>query len=595
MDDISFTVGRGEIFGLLGPNGAGKTTTILMMLGLTEVTAGSVSVLGHDPAREPLQVKRLVGYLPDTVGFYDHMTALDNLRYTAALIGIEPGVRDKRIVAALDRVGLGDVGIKRVGAFSRGMRQRLGLAEILMKDVSIAILDEPTSGLDPHATAELLETIRSLKHDGVAVLLSSHLLERVQSVCDRVALFNAGRIALLGTVPELARQVLGGGYNLEVEADGEGLALRFSEIPGVKAVDQAGPSRYRLLADRDVRAPAAAVVVNAGGSLRRLSLEEPSLDAIYNGYFQNQQKCRERPMLEPCGVKARPGAGLSVVFFRELFDHLTSVRMLVLEFLVVLLGGAVVYFAAEQIRNTTAEDPFLFLRLFAPPGQSLLSFVLVLSILVPILAIGLGFDAINGEYNRRTMSRILAQPIYRDALLFGKFLAGLATISISLVTLWLLVDRLWPVAARRAAERRGDRPAVHLPAGDHRLCRDMAGAGRHLLGVLPLDRDRGAGGARPLAVPGAAVAGAGADAGRGDLALRPPLRPARSADARHADVAAGPVAHLARHALRRGRGGDAQSRCAVDDHACWRSSRAASARRCRSTRASCRPGRRSSA
>jgi ABC-2 type transport system permease protein len=113
--------------------------------------------------------------------------------------------------------------------------------------------------------------------------------------------------------------------------------------------------------------------------------------------------------------------------------------MLVLEFLVLLLGAAVVYFAAEQIRNTTAEDPFLFLRLFAPPGQSLLSFVLVLSILVPVLAIGLGFDSVSGEYSRRTMSRILAQPIYRDALLFGKFLAGIATLTISLVTLWLLV------------------------------------------------------------------------------------------------------------------------------------------------------------
>jgi ABC-2 type transport system permease protein len=134
-----------------------------------------------------------------------------------------------------------------------------------------------------------------------------------------------------------------------------------------------------------------------------------------------------------------PWQGLNVVFFRELFDHLTSARMLVLEFLVVLFGAAVVYFAAEQIRNTTAEDPFLFLRLFAPPGQSLLSFVLVISILVPIMAIGLGFDSVNGEYNRRTMSRILAQPIYRDALLFGKFLAGLATLSICLVTLWLLV------------------------------------------------------------------------------------------------------------------------------------------------------------
>jgi len=134
-----------------------------------------------------------------------------------------------------------------------------------------------------------------------------------------------------------------------------------------------------------------------------------------------------------------PWRGMNVVFFRELFDHLTSARMLVLELLVVIFGAAVVYFAAEQIRNTTAEDPFLFLRLFAPPGQSLLSFVVVLSILVPLMAIGLGFDSINGEYSRRTLSRILAQPIYRDALLFGKFLAALSTLSICLVTLWLLV------------------------------------------------------------------------------------------------------------------------------------------------------------
>ena len=135
-----------------------------------------------------------------------------------------------------------------------------------------------------------------------------------------------------------------------------------------------------------------------------------------------------------------PWRGLNVVFFRELFDNLTSARMVVMELLVVVFGGVVVYDAAEQVRNTTAEDPFLFLRLFAPQGgQSLLSFVMVLSILVPLISIALGFDSVNGEYNRRTMSRILAQPIYRDALLFGKFLAGLATLSICLVTLWLLV------------------------------------------------------------------------------------------------------------------------------------------------------------
>ena len=286
VSGISFTVARGEIFGLLGPNGAGKTTTILMMLGLTEVTSGTVSVLGRNPVREPLEVKRHVGHLPDSVGFYDHMTAADNLRYTAALIGFDAAEREKRVMGALDRVGLADVANQRVATYSRGMRQRLGLAEILMKDAQIAILDEPTSGLDPQATAELLEMIRSLKRDGVAVLISSHLLERVQSVCDRVALFQTGHIALIGAVPELARQVLGGGYNVEVEADGEGLAEKFSEMAGVKAVDQSGPSRYRLLAERDIRAEAAAVVVNAGGRLRHLRVEQPSLDVIYNHYFQ---------------------------------------------------------------------------------------------------------------------------------------------------------------------------------------------------------------------------------------------------------------------------------------------------------------------
>ena len=289
VDGVSFTINRGEIFGLLGPNGAGKTTTILMMLGLTEVTDGTVRVMGYDPVREPLQVKRLVGYLPDTVGFYDHMTAADNLRYTAGLIGIPVAERDARIASALDRVGLGDVRNKHVGNFSRGMRQRLGLAEIVMKEVSIAILDEPTSGLDPHATAELLDMIRSLKREGVAVLVSSHLLERVQSICDRVALFHAGRIALLGTVPELARQVLGGGYTVEVEADGgQALADRLAAVPGVRSVEQPAPGRYRLLAEGDMRPQAAAAVVNAGGQLRHLSVEAPSLDAIYNRYFQNQ-------------------------------------------------------------------------------------------------------------------------------------------------------------------------------------------------------------------------------------------------------------------------------------------------------------------
>jgi ABC-2 type transport system ATP-binding protein len=286
VDHVSFAVERGEIFGLLGPNGAGKTTTILMLLGLSEISHGEARVLGHDPVREPLAVKRRVGYLPDSVGFYDHLSAFDNLSYTARLIGIGPARRRARILEALERVDLADVAEKAVGTFSRGMRQRLGLAEILMKDAAIAILDEPTSGLDPQATAELLAMIRGLKTEGVAVLLSSHLLNRVQSVCDRVALFNAGRIALMGTVPELGRVVLGGGFAVEVEAQGEGLAQRLWNVPGVRSVEETAPGRIRLVAERDVRPEAAAAVVAAGGRLLHLAVEEPSLEVIYTRYFQ---------------------------------------------------------------------------------------------------------------------------------------------------------------------------------------------------------------------------------------------------------------------------------------------------------------------
>jgi ABC-2 type transport system ATP-binding protein len=288
VDHITFSVGRGEIFGLLGPNGAGKTTTILMLLGLTDISSGEVSVLGFNPARQPLSVKRRVGYMPDMVGFYDQMTAADNLRYTARLIGFNSTEREKRIADALERVGLADSADQHVGTFSRGMRQRLGLAEILMKGAQIAILDEPTTGLDPHATAELLAMIRGFKAEGVSVLLSSHLLERVQSVCDRVALFSGGHIALMGSVAELGRQVLGGGYVVDIEADGAGLAERLALIPGVSGVERTGIGKLRLQADRDIRPEAAAEVVAMQGRLKYLGVQEPSLDAIYTRFFETK-------------------------------------------------------------------------------------------------------------------------------------------------------------------------------------------------------------------------------------------------------------------------------------------------------------------
>ena len=286
VDAISFAIRKGEVFGLLGPNGAGKTTTILMMLGLTEISSGQVSVLGFNPARAPLQVKRRVGYLPDSVGFYDNLTAVENLAYTAKLMGLSLKDRSVRIAEALTRVRLTDVADKRVATFSRGMRQRLGLAEIIVKRAEVAILDEPTSGLDPQATIEFLELIAELKRGGTTVLLSSHLLDQVQRVCDRVALFKSGRIAMMGSVAELAVQVLGAGFVVEVEAEGSGIARKLSTIPGVTKVETLSADRYRMTAERDVRPDAANAVVAVGGALRRLSVDEPSLEEIYARTFQ---------------------------------------------------------------------------------------------------------------------------------------------------------------------------------------------------------------------------------------------------------------------------------------------------------------------
>ncbi len=285
VDGIDLNIRRGEIFGLLGPNGAGKTTTILMLLGLTEATEGTIDVGGFDPMREPLEVKRRVGYLPDSVGFYENLTAHENLRYTCRLAGFSRAESDQRIERSLARVGLAAVARHRVATYSRGMRQRLGLAEVLMKGAEVAILDEPTSGLDPEATFELLDMIRGMKSDGTAVLISSHLLDRVQAVCDRVALFNHGRIALEGTVPELAQRVLGGGYVYDVEAECPDIERVLAAVPGAQRVTKEG-RLCRVLAERDIRADLARAVVAAGGNLLTLSDSAPSLDTVYRHYFE---------------------------------------------------------------------------------------------------------------------------------------------------------------------------------------------------------------------------------------------------------------------------------------------------------------------
>ncbi|WP_354066895.1 ABC transporter ATP-binding protein [Bradyrhizobium sp. OAE829] len=285
MDGIDLQVRAGEVIGLLGPNGAGKTTTILMLLGLTEATRGSILILGKDPLRRPLEVKRDVGYLPDSVGFYETMTGRENLTYMARLAAIPRGVVGERINSSLAAVHLLEVADRPVATYSRGMRQRLGIAELLMRQCRIAILDEPTSGLDPQSTQELLDLIQKLSRGGMTILLSSHMLDVVQTVCHRIALFNKGRIGFFGTIEELAAKIGGGTYVIDVEAEGIDLSALATTVDGVKNV-MAVNGHWQCEAVRDVRPQLAQRIVAAGGALRNLDLRRARLDEAYGRYFR---------------------------------------------------------------------------------------------------------------------------------------------------------------------------------------------------------------------------------------------------------------------------------------------------------------------
>lgn len=290
VDGLGLEIATGEVFGLLGPNGAGKTTTILMLLGLTEPTSGSMQVLGLDPRRNPLEVKRNVGYLPDAVGFYDDLTGRQNLRFTARLNQVEDA--DARIEELLGRVGLADAGDQRAGEYSRGMKQRLGLADALIKDPSILILDEPTTAIDPEGVAEILELIRSLAMDrGVTVLLSSHLLNQVQAVCDRVAIFVAGSVVALGAPHDLAAEQVG---KARVEfrfASAADSGRRLLEDSGHVAEVAHGRTPGSLVATLDAGAVAGVVsdLVGSGAQLIGVRRVDEDLDSIYRTYFERKE------------------------------------------------------------------------------------------------------------------------------------------------------------------------------------------------------------------------------------------------------------------------------------------------------------------
>ena len=210
VNKLSFSVKEGEVFGFLGPNGAGKSTTLLMLLGLCQPSGGSARVCGLDPVRSAREVKRQVGYLPENVGFYQDMDAVQSLEYIADLNGMERNEAKKKTDEVLNLVGLSEDRSKKVGVYSRGMKQRLGIAEVLLKDPKVMFFDEPTLGLDPEGASKLTDLIKSLnKERKISVLISSHHLEQVQKISHSVGIMIKGQMVASGSIDNLAKEKFG--------------------------------------------------------------------------------------------------------------------------------------------------------------------------------------------------------------------------------------------------------------------------------------------------------------------------------------------------------------------------------------------------
>ena len=278
LDNLNLYIEENEVFGFLGPNGAGKSTTINLLMGMIQPTSGEIRIAGIDVVRNPVEVKKIAGYLPENVGFYGHMTARQNLMYFAEFYGNED-VR-KRVDALLEIVGLAEAADKKVGGFSRGMRQRLGLAQALLNDPEIVFLDEPTSGLDPEGAAEFRKLVSWLEREGKTIFFSSHILSEVRAVCRTVGIISKGRLIVKGDIKELTKK-LNDSVRIFVETEpqleDESVLKAFASRIEVDAEGR----RYMLECQRDCRVEIARTLFEMGYVVKALHLQEPSLEEIY--------------------------------------------------------------------------------------------------------------------------------------------------------------------------------------------------------------------------------------------------------------------------------------------------------------------------
>ncbi|HEY5501066.1 MAG TPA: ABC transporter ATP-binding protein [Candidatus Humimicrobiaceae bacterium] len=290
VDDLTLSIPKGEIYGLLGPNGAGKSTVILMLLGLTEPSSGELSVLGYSPTKEPLKIKRITGYLPERVGFYEDMTSVQNLEYTALLNSIPEKEIPAKIEDCLKIVGLEKEKSKIVKQFSKGMKQRLGIADVLIKDPELIIFDEPTEGLDVEVANQILETIFNLNRDKkITFLISSHQLNLVQKICHKMGIMSKGKLIGEGNVAELSKNMFGGNkYQVDLEFIGnvDKVIEKIKIIKGIKTVTRT-ENTVHVGTDEDLRQEISKIVTTMDGIiLTKMDIKDFSLEDVYLNYFK---------------------------------------------------------------------------------------------------------------------------------------------------------------------------------------------------------------------------------------------------------------------------------------------------------------------
>jgi ABC-2 type transport system ATP-binding protein len=282
--NLDLSIGEGEAFGFLGPNGAGKTTTIKMLMGLIQPTSGGGTVCGFDIVHQVLDVRRSCGVLPDPAGFYDNLTARRNLNFYGSLYGLKDKDLDDKVVSTLEMVGLSNAIDMKIGKFSKGMRQRFGLAQAIVHDPKVLIFDEPTAGIDPQGAEDYRNLVKELKSRGKTIFMTSHILPEVEAVCDRIGIIVDGEMRICGDVDELVDQYTQRqGYRLKLrvkELDESRVRESLKPVAGISGVVK-NDGYYLIDSGEDVSEEVSRAVCRTGGVVTELDMYRPSLNEIF--------------------------------------------------------------------------------------------------------------------------------------------------------------------------------------------------------------------------------------------------------------------------------------------------------------------------